>query len=495
LLVVVVIIPLVIGAISVALISVLTQQNTVQNALSDSSDAQTVSATFVKDVQSAAFITTNSSPPNSSDTTPPVCGPKTPFISLEWSGSPTVVVSYAVVPRGAANELVRQFCQFTDTTPNTNPPTWSSPANQSSHVVATNVQNLQNPVLLAQALKINGQSCSNAFTCDPSAASDAKNGWTTTAGVSGIQLALQPQVRSDQTFQYALTGVPRGFNSASTGQNPGGNAPLLLLGTNSPDVNCSGNGTVNVQNGPADFNSTSNPAASTGGNGSITVQSGQVSVAGSSSGAFSGNNITPSAPTETNTTTPDPFFGLAPPVSGLPVSNGTVTMFNGQVLNVFNSNGANNYQGPGVYKNTLSITQNTTLSSGVYVLENGMNVTSSANVDGTAGVLIYNWGNSAHTPALGGSISIAGTGKVQLAPLNPPLWPNTNFVIWQDAANTQGLNLAGSGGVTDITGIIYAPTATVGATGSGKGGAITATSIVAAGISPCQGKGTITITG
>jgi len=59
LLVVVVIIPIVIGAISVALISVLSQQNTVQTKLSDSSDAQLVSATYVKDVQSATYITVN----------------------------------------------------------------------------------------------------------------------------------------------------------------------------------------------------------------------------------------------------------------------------------------------------------------------------------------------------------------------------------------------------------------------------------------------------
>jgi prepilin-type N-terminal cleavage/methylation domain-containing protein len=491
LLVVIVIIPLVVGAISVALISVLMQQNTVQNALGDSSDAQLVSATFVKDVQSASFITTNPTPPNASSTTPPVCGPNTPFLSLEWSSTPTVVVSYAVAPRGSAAQLVRQFCQYTDITPGTNPPTWSGPMNPSSHVIAGDVQ-----TSLSQALQISGESCNNGFTCDTSASNAAANGWAATQGVSGVQMTVQPQVHSDQSFQYSLSGVPRVSNSASSGQNPGGTPPLLLLGTGNPDVSCGGNGTMNVESGPADFDSTSNPVASTGGNGSINVQSGQVTTnASSASGALTGNNMTPKTPTQTGTFTPDPFSGLTPPVSGLPLPGGThqVTMFNGQPLSVFNNGGGNNYEGPGVYTQTLSFTTSTTLASGVYVLENGLSITGNGTIDGSAGVLIYNWGNT--TQGLGGAISIAGTTKVTLAPLNPALWPNTNLVIWQDAGNTQGLNLAGSGGITDITGTIYAPNASVGATGSGKGGAITASSIVAAGISPCQGKGTITITG
>ena len=51
LLVVVAIMPLIVGAISVALLSVISQQNTVSSKVSDSGDATVVSSNFVQDVQ------------------------------------------------------------------------------------------------------------------------------------------------------------------------------------------------------------------------------------------------------------------------------------------------------------------------------------------------------------------------------------------------------------------------------------------------------------
>ena len=484
LLVVVVIIPIVIGAISVALISVLSQQNTVQTKLSDSSDAQLVSATYVKDVQSATYITVNTSPPNTSSTTPPVCGSTTPLLSLEWGSSPTTVVSYSVSARGTANILTRQFCQFSANGATT-PPTWSGATNTSSHVVASDVQ-----ATLAQAIQINGESCNNSFTCDPSAQTDAEQGWTATAGISSVLITVQPQVQSDQSFQYQLAGAPRVFNAASGGQNQGGVPPLLLLGTGSQDVSCNGNGTLDVQHGPADLDTQSGVAAGTGGNGKVVSADGFYTNGGTLSGT------SPSSPAGVATYTPDPFSGLPAPVTGLPVPSGTqqVTMFNGQILQVHTGGGNDNYAGPGVYTHTLSFTTGTPLASGVYVLENGLKMSGDASngpVDGTAGVLIYNWS---------GSISVTGSAGLDLTALTPPLWPNTNIVIWQDASDSSGLVLAGNGGLSSLAGTIYAPAATVGAAGNsggptGQGGGISTNAIVANGIGPCQGKGSITITG
>ena len=62
LLIVIVVLPLVVGAITLALMSVLNLQGGVSNRLSDSSDAQVVSANFVSDVQGASLITTAASP-------------------------------------------------------------------------------------------------------------------------------------------------------------------------------------------------------------------------------------------------------------------------------------------------------------------------------------------------------------------------------------------------------------------------------------------------
>src|ERR1700693_2400923 len=59
LIIVVSVIPIIVGAISAGLIAVISLQNTVSSRLADTSDAQVVSSTFIKDVQSATFITTS----------------------------------------------------------------------------------------------------------------------------------------------------------------------------------------------------------------------------------------------------------------------------------------------------------------------------------------------------------------------------------------------------------------------------------------------------
>ena len=56
------VLPLVIGAISVALISVFSLQSSVSGRLSDSGDAQVVSTNFEKDVQGASEISTDRRP-------------------------------------------------------------------------------------------------------------------------------------------------------------------------------------------------------------------------------------------------------------------------------------------------------------------------------------------------------------------------------------------------------------------------------------------------
>ncbi len=58
LLVVITIMPLIVGAISVALIAVFRNETTVSNSLTGSGDEQVVSANFVADVQGSQWITT-----------------------------------------------------------------------------------------------------------------------------------------------------------------------------------------------------------------------------------------------------------------------------------------------------------------------------------------------------------------------------------------------------------------------------------------------------
>src|SRR5665213_2686262 len=57
LLVVVVILPLIVGALSLGLISVFSLQSSVSNRLTDTADSQVVAANYTKDVQAAVYIT------------------------------------------------------------------------------------------------------------------------------------------------------------------------------------------------------------------------------------------------------------------------------------------------------------------------------------------------------------------------------------------------------------------------------------------------------
>jgi prepilin-type N-terminal cleavage/methylation domain-containing protein len=80
LMITVVILPLVVGGIAFALVAVLSLQGGVSNRISDSADAQTVSATLNQDIASATLLTTSS--------TATQCGnpaTQTQLLGLEWS--------------------------------------------------------------------------------------------------------------------------------------------------------------------------------------------------------------------------------------------------------------------------------------------------------------------------------------------------------------------------------------------------------------------------
>ncbi len=100
LLITVVILPIVIGGIAAALLSVFGLQSQTQNRIGDSNDALISSSQFNKDVQGAQEIET---------TTAPACGVsgQTQLLGLEWgldaSGNYQTVVSYVIVPNGNTN--------------------------------------------------------------------------------------------------------------------------------------------------------------------------------------------------------------------------------------------------------------------------------------------------------------------------------------------------------------------------------------------------------
>ncbi len=112
LIIVIAILPIVVGGIAVALLSIFDLQTQTNNRVGDSNDELYSSTTFNKDVQSAEQIETNPTP---------ACGgpTQTQLLGLQWAlnsaGTYTTVVSYVTVRVTAPNgktttSLVRQIC-------------------------------------------------------------------------------------------------------------------------------------------------------------------------------------------------------------------------------------------------------------------------------------------------------------------------------------------------------------------------------------------------
>ena len=108
--VVIVILPLVIGAAAAIIIASQRNSNSVSGRLSDSSDAQLTAANFVRDVQGASLLTTDSTA-----TAPAVCGSGTKLLlGLNRSGANGLSVGYwevkVVAASGTTYEVVRDSC-------------------------------------------------------------------------------------------------------------------------------------------------------------------------------------------------------------------------------------------------------------------------------------------------------------------------------------------------------------------------------------------------
>ena len=123
LVIVTLIIPVIIGAITLALISIFSLQGGATGRLSGSGDAQVTSTNFETDVQNASWLTTAAS---GSSLSPQQCAPapqvagSTQILGLQAGSS---VLSYEVVPQVGTSpqkySLIRYSCPTGTTTPTT----------------------------------------------------------------------------------------------------------------------------------------------------------------------------------------------------------------------------------------------------------------------------------------------------------------------------------------------------------------------------------------
>jgi type II secretory pathway pseudopilin PulG len=446
LLIVVVVLPLVIGGIAVALVSVFSLQSGVSNRISDSGDAQVVSATFVNDVQSASEITTQSPSAN-----PSPCETSTQFansdpqvLGLQWvTGATPTEVSYMQ----DGKTLVRNVCQNGGATP-----------------VSANV--VSNDVPIGQTAII---TCASTVS---GCATSASSGWTASSGIAGVKLAI---TASASQYAYVLVGVPRLWSPTSncspacTGGTPPP-PPLLLLGDGPSVLTCGGSGKLNVT-GELALNSTSNGAANLSGTAAVTASTIYTADQSTPSQAIATGpsaSYTPSGTPSAGLPIPNPFADLTPPSTvGLTTHSGST------------------YQGPGIYTSTLSLSGNTAqvFASGIYIFEQGITVIGNATISsGSGGVLFY---------VAGGSVNISGNGGSTLSPDVSLASPLNNMVIWQADTDTNQLQMAGNASADVVGGTIYARNALVGGAGSGD---LIAGTVVAKSLS-CNGDGKITLQG
>ena len=460
LLVVVMILPLIVGGITLALLATFRIQSSVANRLSGSQDAQSISAQFVHDVQSASRVTTSASA-----SVNPTCGSNTGtrLLGLQWTGSANTVISYSLVQNGVVTgtttptyALERQVCsQGSATVTNT-------------QVLSQNVNSLivpSNSINPSSNVTVSG--CSATTTNCPPITDNAANEWLSTNGVQSVTLPVSEStitnLASMSTYSYVLQSAPRNSNYLSMGQSKPNSAvpPLLLLGRGaSANINLNGKCSVTVS-GQIALNST-NPVTKVG-KSTITATTLYTAAA---PGAISNVTVTGS-PTLTNQSViPDPYSNLVPPsTTGLPIyptQPSTLT--------------------PGVYNSTLTLNGgNVTLPSGIYILNAGLSLGGNATVTGAGGgVFIY-------IPSGSGTITMSGSSSLSLSPLASP--PAPYLTIWDATSNP--ITIGGSASISTGTGVIYAPGANISLNGSGQQGPFIGSGNLLANTLSCVGNGSI----
>lgn len=243
LLIVMVIVPVIVGALSYGLLSIFSLQTGVSNRLTDTEDAQVVAANFENDVQSAYNITTVNNI-GSYD-----CGPGvgTQILGLELNEqgtgpgqipTPGQIVSYVTVPgTGHSTSLERLDC--------------------------TNVANLSNYGETTLAYDVTSASlpvvdpiCAPAYQLGnsggyPPCTSSAALGWTPAFEFSQI---LLPVEEAKTNYTYTLVAAP----AASTSDGNGG-SPVGQSTTTSCNYAVAGAGTYAANLCFVDFTSLSEP--------------------------------------------------------------------------------------------------------------------------------------------------------------------------------------------------------------------------------------------
>lgn len=483
LLVVLVILPIIIGAVALATITLIGQTNTadpkgVQARLLDSHDAQITSAYFQNDIAGSVAVY-----PGAVMTQ---CGTGTEILGL-WLTSGEV--SYSAYDDPSSGwELVRYYC-----VPNGGVFTLSSTTVVSHQVFTTTGSPSDISGTCTGYSVVWGYGCANATangfvgfriydaTDCPSATNVCPSGSThgyTASNVSSVTEVLQTYTGA---YQFTLGGVPRigaGSAPSSTSTSPPNNPPASTTTTTLPASETLNPpflsfGPVAIQNcsatvnGVAAVDDSASPSVTVGSTGSFSAGGLYTTDTTNPSGAISPSQ--PGLTTSSGPAVPDPYASLTPP------SGSTFGGYNVVYETASPWTPSGNITGSGL--------------GTIYVVENGIKLAGNTGIAGN--VLLY---------VTGGNVDLSGGGNVTLSALDPT-WENpvTNPpppspaepVIWVPASNTGAtVTLGGNGNATTINGAVYAPGAAVSLNGGGSAGSLSVQGLVTGSFS-CNGQDTL----
>lgn len=413
LLITVMVLPLVIGAISVGLISVFSLSSSVGNRLLDSGDAQLVSATFLKDVQSSEMVTTSAS-------SVPQCGTGQQLLGLQWDNGLTVV-SYAVVSQTTGALTTYSLDRYYCTLGNLGTPSASS-------VVSYGIAGSQAPPTVA---------------CSPTAVSCAASvQWIAAAGVQLVTFAItEPKTN----FSYTLSATPRAWDSAAGGLPGGGSpyAPFTLLDPSSCNALRVGQGSLSINvgsgqgNGVLGVESTCPDAVSISNGGTLAASSVVTADQALNSIAPNDKATYPSTEYYDNQFT-DAFAPVAAPSN--PTSAPSASCSSTQTT-AAETQDLQYTCPPGAYSSSPSFDGTKTVTidfsgSGTYWFQQGLQIPNNVTVSFAPGIYIFD-----------GSTALSTGSNVTLGGGNVLLYVGSGTV---DIGNNNNVSLGASAGYDDI---------------------------------------------
>ncbi len=191
LLIVMVLIPIIVGALALSLVSVFSLQSSVSNRLGDSGNSQVVVASYTKDVQMASMITTSASPAVTQ------CGPGTQVLGLQLGTGEYVSYNEVAQSTGALYSLARDECSSAATL--------SAPSTSQ-----TLAYDLEPPCSITDS-----SGCQSLPVTTRANAVISTASWVSTIGVTSVVFTLSAP---KSAFVYTVAAEPLGADSTNPNQ-------------------------------------------------------------------------------------------------------------------------------------------------------------------------------------------------------------------------------------------------------------------------------------